>query len=64
MRIHIELDQCEGHGQCHSVDPDLYRLDEDGYAERSDIVVPAGAGATAAAGVSACPMGAIRLLDD
>ncbi|RHW28586.1 ferredoxin [Nocardioides immobilis] len=62
MRVHIELDQCEGHGQCATADAGLFLLNGDGYAARADIDIPAGADQAAAAGVAACPMSAISLL--
>lgn len=63
MRIHIDLDQCDGHGMCENTDPELFQLDDDGFAARADIDVPPGAEARAAAGVRFCPMSAIRLLE-
>jgi ferredoxin len=63
MRVHVELDQCEGHGQCETVDAGLFQLDGDGYAARADFDVPVGAEQAAAAGVAACPMSVIRLLE-
>ena len=64
MRIHIDLDQCDGQGLCEAVAPDLFRLDDDGYAARSDVEVPESARAVADDAVARCPMGAIRLLPD
>ncbi|WP_330256202.1 ferredoxin [Nocardia sp. NBC_00565] len=62
MRIHIELDQCEGHGLCAATAPDLYDLDAEGYAAKADLHVPEGMLDKAESGVSACPMRAIRLI--
>jgi ferredoxin len=62
MRVHIELDQCEGHGLCAATAPDLYDLDDDGFAAKADLEVPDELIADAESGVSACPMSAIRLL--
>ena len=62
MRVHIELDQCEGHGLCAATAPDLYDLDDDGFAANADFEVPDALIADAESGVSACPMSAIRLL--
>ncbi|CAN5153429.1 N/A [soil metagenome] len=64
MRIHIDLDQCDGHGLCEGVDPDLFRLDDDGFAARSDIAAPEAARMTATDAAARCPMGAIRLVED
>lgn len=62
MRVHIELDQCEGHGLCAATAPDLYDLDDDGFAAESDLDVPDNLISDARSGASACPMSAIRLL--
>lgn len=64
MRIHIDLDQCDGQGLCEAVDAELFQLDADGYAARSDIEAPEAARATAEEAVARCPMGAVRLLED
>jgi len=63
MRVHIELDQCEAHGRCALADPDLFELDDDGYAARADLDVPPGSEPAAAQGVAACPMSAIRIVE-
>ena len=61
MRVHIELDQCEGHGLCAATSPGLYELDDDGYAAKADFDVPDGMLGDAESGLFACPMSAIRL---
>lgn len=40
MRIHIALDECEAHGMCALHEPDLYQLDDEGYAANADFPVP------------------------
>lgn len=64
MRIHIALDECEAHGMCALTEPELYELDDDGYAANSDFVVPDGLEAAARNGASRCPMSAIKVIDD
>lgn len=64
MRIHIALDECEAHGMCALNEPDLYELDDDGYAAVADLVVPEGMEAAARNGVSRCPMSAIKVVED
>ena len=63
MKIHIDRDKCDGHGMCNAADPELYAIDDDGYAARSDIDVPAGKEAIARSGAAQCPMGAITVGD-
>lgn len=33
MKITVDRDTCEGHGQCAAVAPDLFRLNDDGDLE-------------------------------
>lgn len=64
QRIHIALDQCEGHGQCAAVAPRLYELDNDGFALRADFEVASELVDEADSGLTACPMSAIRWRED
>lgn len=65
MRIGVDSSVCEGHGQCSVVDMDLFPLDDDGHsAVGPDRAVPAGEEDTARLGVAACPVRALRILDD
>ncbi|MEV0766739.1 ferredoxin [Nocardia salmonicida] len=63
QHIHIELDQCEGHGLCAATAPSVYDLDDDGFALRPDLEVPSELTGDAEAGLLACPMSAIRWRD-
>lgn len=63
MRIAVDRDVCEGHGQCSVVDMDLFPLDEDGFsAVGPDREVPPGEEAQARLGVDICPVRALRVL--
>lgn len=62
MRIHIDTMQCEGHGQCAATSPELYDLDDDGFATPADFDVPQGSEGQAEAGATSCPMGAIKVV--
>ncbi|MFC9834282.1 ferredoxin [Rhodococcus sp. NPDC127530] len=62
MKVHIELEQCEGHGMCAATEPDLYELDDDGFAATADFEVAESQTGQAESGASACPMSAITLL--
>lgn len=33
MRIDVDLDVCQGHGQCEFVAPDVFAVDDDGGVE-------------------------------
>ena len=62
MKISLDEDRCDGHGQCAVVDPDLFPLNDDGY---SDVgrhrPVPAGQEQIARDGVAACPVAALTI---
>lgn len=62
MKISVNEEVCDGHGQCYGVDPDLFPLNDDGY---SDIgqgkPVPPGQEAIAREGVLACPVSALTV---
>lgn len=63
MRIAVDRDRCEGHGQCSIVDFDLFPLDDDGYsAVGLDREVPEGEEDIAKLGVTACPVQALRVI--
>lgn len=65
MRISVDDDVCEGHGQCYVVDPDLFPLNDDGYsAIGRDKPVPPGEEDAARQGVDACPVFALTLHED
>ena len=64
MRIGVDREVCEGHGQCSVVDMDLFPLDEDGFsAVGSAADVPEGEEETARLGVQACPVRALRVFE-
>ncbi|GAA2850709.1 hypothetical protein GCM10010472_04760 [Pseudonocardia halophobica] len=63
MRIGVDSEVCEAHGQCSIVDMDLFPLDDDGYsAVGPDREVPEGEEDTAKLGVDACPVRALKVL--
>src|SRR5262249_10587724 len=41
MRVHVDSDKCQGHNRCYAIAPELFDVDELGYAhELHDGVVP------------------------
>ncbi len=59
MRITVDTDRCEGHGQCVAAAPDVYDLDEEGTVM---VLVTDGFDAqAAAAGARACPVSALTV---
>jgi ferredoxin len=61
MKATVDLSRCSGHARCYEVDPDLFQLDDIGYAERSEFDVPAGDEDKARLGAAVCPERAITL---
>lgn len=60
MKIEISKPKCQAYGNCADEAPDLFRLDDAGYAEVvDDGVVPAGEEGTAKRAVLSCPAQAL-----
>jgi ferredoxin len=58
MRVEVDPNICEGHGQCNAVAPEIYDLDEDGYCLIRNPDVPPELEAAA----TACPVQAISII--
>lgn len=62
MRIGLDRERCEAHGQCSIVDFEIFPLDDDGYsAVGPEREVPEGEEDLAKLGVAACPVQALRV---
>ena len=64
MKIKVDRDRCMGHARCYAMAADLFPLDDDGYVDLDEAVVPAGSEDSASDGESACPERAITLVSD
>jgi ferredoxin len=62
MKVHINADGCAGHAQCAAQGPDIYALDDRGYAQQLDGEVPPRLVEQAASGAAACPERAIEIV--
>ena len=62
--LRVVIDGCQGHAQCISYCPQVFALDDDGYAFAMQPVVPEEAEHDARAAEAGCPERAIRLVDD
>jgi ferredoxin len=61
MRIFVDQERCEGHGQCVAVAPEVFGFADDGVTVvLQDPVRPAAEGAAGAA-VRRCPVGALHI---
>lgn len=63
MRITIDTKKCSGHARCAATAPDVFELDDNGYALPFDGEVPAGLEEQARDGAMACPERAIKVSD-
>ena len=65
MRVQVDGDKCQGHNRCYSIAPELFDVDDLGYAhEIGDGTVPAGHEEKARLAVINCPEHAIELTED
>ena len=65
MRVHVDSDRCQGHNRCYVLAPELFDVDDLGYAhERNDGAVPPEQEHQARLAVANCPELAIELLED
>jgi ferredoxin len=61
MRIRIDRDRCEGHGQCELIAPQLFHLDLEGNVEVKGEALGETPVATLEDAVAMCPAMAIAL---
>jgi len=62
VKVWVDNQRCEAHGQCNLVDEELFPLDDDGYSTLgAGVDVPPGQEQTARLGVDSCPLQALRL---
>ena len=60
--MHVDGDKCQGHNRCYAIAPELFDVDDLGYAhELNDGVVPPGMEEKARLAVANCPEHAIEL---
>ena len=63
MRVQIDEARCEGHGQCEAAAPGLFHLDDDGMAHLTHPDIPENLRPAAEAGVRACPVAALLVVE-
>jgi ferredoxin len=64
MKIQIDSTKCDAYGLCAEAAPQLFELDDFGYATATnDGVVPGSDEAAAQQAISECPVSAIRVLE-
>ena len=63
MRVHVKANECQGHGTCVMVCPEVFSADEQGFAVVENAEVPAALEDTVQRAESRCPEWAIQLED-
>jgi ferredoxin len=65
MKTKVNPQKCEAYGDCHAICPEIYQLDEWGYAFVADehAEVPPELEAKAREAAKACPTEAIVIID-
>ena len=63
MNVFVDMTKCSGHARCFSANPDLFQLDDVGYAARESFDVTPGLESDAREGAAACPERAIRIAE-
>jgi ferredoxin len=61
VRVEVDPNICEGHGQCNALAPEVYHLDDGGYCVIPNPEVSPELESQAEQGALACPVQAITL---
>ncbi|MGB8995134.1 MAG: ferredoxin [Pseudonocardiaceae bacterium] len=61
MRVEVNPNICEGHGQCNAIAPEVYDLDKGGYGLIKNPDVSPNLESPAEQGALACPVQAITV---
>jgi ferredoxin len=65
VRVKVDSEKCQGHNRCYSLAPELFEVDDFGYAtEVGDGTVPAGQESQARLAAANCPEFAITIEED
>lgn len=65
VRVHVDLDRCQGHNRCYAIAPDLFDVDDLGFAhEVGDGTVPTDLEEQARLAVANCPEFAIEVTEE
>jgi ferredoxin len=59
MKVSVDADRCRGHGMCLTLCPEVFSLNDDGYAVADPEEVPAGLEESAREAIDNCPEQAI-----
>jgi ferredoxin len=62
MRVVVDEDRCAGHGMCLTLCPEVFELNDDGWAVATDGEIPAELEGAVADAIENCPERAIQQL--
>ncbi len=63
MKVLVHAEVCQGHGRCNMKCPELFEIDDDGFARLTSEEVPPELEEAARRAADVCPESAIVLLD-
>jgi ferredoxin len=64
VKVHVDPSLCQGHNRCFALAPDLFQLDDDGFATAvGDGTVPPSREADAELAADNCPETAVLIAD-
>lgn len=61
MKLTVDTNKCSGHARCYAVAPEVFDIDDVGYAVPMDRAVSEPLDAQIVAGIAACPERAISV---
>lgn len=62
MKVRVDASLCQGHNRCYALAPDLFQLDDDGYASAvADGTLPPGLEEAAELAADNCPEMAVLI---
>ncbi len=61
MKVSVDPDKCQGHARCEALCPQVFELDDLGYAVAVNLRVPKGFEAGAERAAANCPESAIEI---
>lgn len=61
MKVKVDVRKCQGHALCAAKAPEIFVLNDDGYNETPETIVPEGMEEKAKLGAESCPEGAIAI---
>lgn len=64
MKVIVDADSCKGHGICTTLRPEVFALNDYGYAEAIGEEIPQDLHEAVITAEAACPEWAIKIIDE